>query len=245
MKDQFGPVGRMWNIYKKGGLTPAVASMFGSQNAQQMAFIRSAMKLQRQTSLFEMPLKELKAVVFDLETTGFNPYNGDEILSFGAVPVEGQHVYEDIQFYSLVNPNKSIPREIQLLTRITDAMALDAPELIVVLHDFFAFVQKHILIAHGTGHDKQFLNAALWKTSKINLTHRVLDTMMVAKWLHPDMKTYDLDRLLDKYEVPVTIRHHALEDSIMTAKLWTKMIDAITERQVITLGDLYMYLSKH
>ena len=245
MKNQPGLVGRMWDIYKKGGLTPAVASMFGAQNAQQMAFIRSAMKLQRQTSLFEMPLADLQAVVFDLETTGFNPYNGDEIISFGAVAVSGQNVEDHTSYYSFVNPNKAIPAEIERLTGITNEMAITAPDLIVVLHEFFAFVQKQILIAHGTGHDKQFLNAALWKTSKINLTHRVLDTMMVAKWLHPEMKTYELDRLLDKYEVPVTVRHHALEDSLMTAQLWVKMIDEIKARQVITLGDLYMYLSRH
>lgn len=245
MKHQQGLVGRMWDMYKKGGITPAVASMFGSQNAQQMAFIRSAMKLQRQTSLFEMPLSDLRAVVFDLETTGFNPYNGDEIISFGAVAVSGQTVEDNTRYYSLVNPNKTIPAEIERLTGITNEMAASAPELIVVLQQFFDFVHKQILIAHGTGHDKQFLNAALWKTSKINLTHRVLDTMMVAKWLHPEMKTYELDRLLDKYAVPVTVRHHALEDSVMTAQLWVKMIDEIKARQVITLGDLYMYLSRH
>lgn len=245
MKDQIGPVGRMWNIYKKGGLTPAVASMFGSPSAGQMAFIRSAMKLQRQTSLFEMPLDSLETVVFDLETTGFNPYNGDEIISFGGVAVTGRSIHEDQTFYSLTKPQKSIPPEITRLTGLTNSMVSVAPELIEVLHRFFEFVQKKILIAHGTGHDKQFLNAALWKTSKINLTHRVLDTMMVAKWLHPELASYDLDNLLQIYDIPVANRHHALEDSLMTAKLWTRMIERITDRQVITLGDLYMYLSRH
>ncbi len=245
MGDQLGPVGRMWNIYKKGGITPAVASVFGSQSAQQMAFIRSAMKLQRQTSLFDLPLQSLEVAVFDLETTGFNPYNGDEIISFGAVTVSGNVINDNQTYHSLVNPLKTIPLMIQELTGITMEMAESAPQLIEVLHQFFDFVQKRILIAHGTGHDKQFLNAALWKTSKVNLTHRVIDTMMIAKWLHPDLKSYDLERLLNMYEIPVTTRHHALEDSLMTAKLWVKFIAEITDRQVITLGDLYMYLSRH
>lgn len=245
MGDQLGPVGRMWNIYKKGGITPAVASVFGSQSAQQMAFIRSTMKLQRQTSLFDLPLKSLEVVVFDLETTGFNPYNGDEIISFGAVTVSGSVINNNQTYHSLVNPQKPIPTMIQELTGITMEMAEDAPELIEVLQHFLEFVQRKILIAHGTGHDKQFLNAALWKTSKVNLTHRVLDTMMIAKWLHPDLKNYDLDCLLDMYEIPITTRHHALEDSLMTAQLWVKFIAEITDRQVITLGDLYMYLSRH
>lgn len=245
MADQLGPVGRMWNIYKKGGITPAVASVFGSNSAQHMAFIRSSMKLQRQTSLFDLPLESLEAVVFDLETSGFHPYNGDEIISFGGVMVTGADIHVDRTYHSLVNPMKPISPMIEELTGITNEMAMEAPDLIAVLQHFFEFVQRKILIAHGTGHDKQFLNAALWKTSKVNLTHRVLDTMMIAKWLHPDLKNYDLDCLLDLYQIPITTRHHALEDSLMTAQLWAKFIVEITDRQVITLGDLYMYLSRH
>src|SRR5690554_1183060 len=144
MADQLGPVGRMWNIYKKGGITPAVASVFGSNSAQQMAFIRSAMKLQRQTSLFDLPLKSLEVVVFDLETTGFNPYNGDEIISFRGVMVSGNHIHEDQTYHSLVNPQKPVPAMIQELTGITKEMADQAPDLIEVLKDFFEFVQKKI-----------------------------------------------------------------------------------------------------
>ena len=230
-------------MYKKGGLTPTIASLFGSQSAGQMAFIRSAMKLQRSTSLFEMPLKSLDTVVFDLETTGFNPYHGDEIISFGAVAVSGNTIQEST-FYSLCNPLKPIPPEVERLTGIRTETAAAAPDLIAALSQFLQFVQRRMLIAHGTGHDKQFLNAALWKTSRIKLTHRVLDTMIVAKWLHPKLVMYDLDTLLELYDVPITRRHHALEDSLMTARLWVKMVDAITDRQVATLGDLYMYLSR-
>ena len=245
MQDRTGTTRRMWEIYKKGGITPAFASMLGSSNAHQMAFIRSAMKVQRQKSLFEMPLASLEAVVFDLETTGFNPHNGDEILSFGAAAVVGNQLVEDEQFYSLSNPGKPVSEEITSLTGITTEMASDAPELIEALHRFFEFVQKRILVAHAAGHDKPFLNAALWKTSKVSLTHRVLDTMMIAKWLHPSLAAYDLDALLNLYDIPIEGRHHALKDSIMTAKLWVRMVERILDRNVTTVGDLYMYLSKH
>jgi hypothetical protein len=63
------PAGRMWHLYKMGGLTPALTSMFDAQSAQQMAFIRSMLKEQRKDSLFEIPLHAMEIVVFDLETT--------------------------------------------------------------------------------------------------------------------------------------------------------------------------------
>jgi DNA polymerase-3 subunit epsilon len=244
MKEQKG-VGRMWNLYKMGGFTPAIASMLGSQNAQQMAFIRNVNKEQRKQSMFDMPLRELEVVVFDLETTGFYPTNGDEIISFGAVLLRDGEIVEGQSFYSLVNPKRRIPKAIIELTGITNEMVQDAPDLMQVLHDFMEFVGRRLLIAHASGHDKQFLNAALWRTSKVNLNHRVLDTMMVAKWLEPNLEGYSLDELLESCCIPITERHHALQDSIMTAKLWQNYLARILERNITTLGDLYAYLSKH
>ncbi|WP_424766753.1 3'-5' exonuclease [Paenibacillus sp. sgz302251] len=244
MKDQKG-VGRMWSLYKMGGFTPAIASMLGSQNAQQMAFIRNANREQRKQSMFDMPLRELEAVVFDLETTGFYPNNGDEIISFGAVLIRGGELVESECFYSLVNPKRKIPKAIVELTGITNEMTQDAPDLMQVLHDFMEFVGRRLLIAHASGHDKQFLNAALWRTSKINLNHRVLDTMMVAKWLEPKRESYSLDELLVSCCIPITERHHALQDSLMTARLWQNYLERILERNITTLGDLYAYLSNH
>ncbi len=242
MKDM-GPASRMWHLYKMGGIAPAISSVFDAKNAQQMAFIRSVMKEQRQNSLYDVTLDSMEAVVFDLETTGFSPYNGDEIISIGGVKLIGEKLDDEQKYYTPVNPKRNIPDEIVLLTGITNEEVNQAPDLIQGLRGFLEFVGKRVLIAHGSGHDKNFLNSALWKTSKTNLNHRILDTMMIAKWLHPKQKRYDLDTMLDQYEIPVTRRHHALEDSFMTASLWGKMLVIIKERDVESLGDLYAKLS--
>ncbi|MFD1953415.1 exonuclease domain-containing protein [Paenibacillus thailandensis] len=245
MNDQPKGVGRMWNLYKMGGVTPAIASILGSQNAQQMAFIRSINKEQRKQPMLETPLSEMEYVVFDLETTGFYAANGDEIISFGAVRMIGDRIDKEQTFYSLVNPKRRIPASITELTGITNEMAGEAPDLMQTLHDFMEFVGKRLLIAHAAGHDKQFLNAALWKTSRVSLNHRVLDTMLVGKWLEPKMESYGLDEVLAANGIPITQRHHALEDSLMTAKLWQIYLRKIKERQIVTLGDLYAYLSNY
>jgi len=245
MKEPNG-VGRMWNLYKMGGFTPAIASMLGSQHAQQMAQIRNMNRSQRKLSELDMNLTDLEIVVFDLETTGFSPANGDEIISFGAVAVRGGQVIEEESFYSLVNPKRMIPPAIIELTGITNEMVEDAPDLIQVLSSFMQFIGRRVLVAHASGHDKQFLNQALWKTSKISLNHRVIDTMMLAKWLEPGLPQYDLDTLLNRHHIPISNRHHALSDSLMTAQLWLEYIQKINGRKNInTLGDLYAYLSQH
>jgi DNA polymerase III subunit epsilon len=239
------PPGSMWQLYKMGGIAPALTSMFNQQSAQQMAYIRSIAKEQRQNSLFDIRLDEMESVVFDLETTGFSPSKGDEIISVGAVLLAGSRRVADEIFYSPIQPKGTIPLHIEQLTGLTNREAAKAPELVSVLSDFLTFAGSRTLIVHGSGHDKMFLNSALWKTSKIRLTHRMLDTMMVAKWLRPKTERFDLDTLLGMYGVEVTTRHHALQDAVMTADLWCSMLQEIRNRGIATLGDLYTQLSRY
>ncbi|WP_010274819.1 exonuclease domain-containing protein [Paenibacillus senegalensis] len=243
MKDM-GASGKLWHLYRMGGITPVIASLFNSQNAQQIAFIRSVMKDQRKESLLRMKLKSLNGVVFDLETTGFSPYGGDEILSIGAVAVEGERVNEQETFYTLVKPKKRIPEEVKELTGINDDMGKEAPELLEGLRNFLHFVNSRVLLAHGTGHDKRFLDSALWRTSRTHLRHPMLDTMMVAKWLNPDIRDYSLDHLLDRYEIEIGRRHDALEDSLMTAQLWSKLSRQLQNIQIHTIGELFERMSR-
>lgn len=233
-----------WNSFRQGGVPSAIASMMGAPTAQQMAFLRSLMRENRRPEVLRTPLDELDAVVFDLETTGFAPQHGDEILSFGAVRVVGGKVKEEEQFYTLVKPKKNIPDHITKLTGITPEMTQDAPKLLNGLHDFMSFVGGRVLVAHASAHDKSFLNAALWKTSKVRLSHRVIDTMMLARWLEPQRSGYGLDELLQSRGIPIKGRHHALEDAMMTARLWGAYLDDISKMNVVTLSDLYTHLSQ-
>lgn len=234
----------MWSLYKMGGLPPAIRSVFKPDSAQQMALIRQVMRRQRNESGLETGLDELEAVVFDLETTGFDAEGGDEILSFGAVAVRGEQIREAETFYMVVNPNRPIPPAIEELTGITRSDTEGAPDVMTGLRKFFEFVGRRTLIAHSSAHDRRFLNAALWRTSKVRLTHRVLDTMWIAKWLEPQHSDYSLDTLLEAHGIAVERRHHALCDAVATAKLWVKYVHAARSRNLHTLGDLYAYLSR-
>lgn len=243
MKEPLRGSGGFWNTLRKGGMPSAIASIMGAPTAQQMAFIRSLTREQRRTETLRIPLKELEAVVFDLETTGFSAQHGDEILAFGAIRVVGDTIIEKEQFYTLVNPKIIIPAHITELTGITQEMTDKAPPLMDGLHDFMSFVGGRVMIAHASAHDKAFLNAALWKTSKVQLNHRVLDTMMLARWLEPQQAHYGLDESLARRNIPISGRHHALEDAKMTARLWVAYLREMLSQNVTNLGDVYTHLS--
>jgi DNA polymerase-3 subunit epsilon len=244
MNEERGRMERLWRLYRQGGMVPAITSMFNLQSAQQMAYLRSLMKEQQQAAVLETPLTQLEVVVFDLETTGFYPDRGDEIISIGAVRVRGTTVQENARFYSLVQPGREIPEAIVQLTGITNEMVLAAPRLYDALRRFLLFVQRKILVAHAAGHDKPFLNSALRRLSRANLTHRVLDTMMIARKIHPEWQPHDLDTLCARYHITVQQRHHALEDALATAHLWVCLIRELMERGIHSCGDLYVYCGK-
>ncbi|CAI6027182.1 3'-5' exonuclease DinG [Paenibacillus sp. JJ-100] len=232
-----------WNSLRHGGVPSAIASIMGAPTAQHMAFIRSMMREQRRPEVLHTPLGELDVVVFDLETTGFAPQHGDEILSFGAVRIRGGVLLEEEEFYTVVQSKREVPKHITELTGITQQMTEEAPTLLKGLHDFMSFVGGSVLVAHGSAHDRAFLNAALWRTSKVRLTHRLIDTMMIARWIEPTRAGYGLDELLESRGIPIYGRHHALEDAKMTAHLWCSYLKDMQSKNVETLGDLYARLS--
>jgi DNA polymerase-3 subunit epsilon len=238
------PRAGIWELYRMGGLRPAFRSMFEPQTAQQMAFIRSMIKDQRREAAYSMGLQQLNAVVFDVETTGYYPEQGDAIIAIGAVSVNGTKIDEQESFYTLIDPERSIPEEVRAITGITEEMTRDAPKRMDALREFLEFSQNKVLIAHGMRHDKRFLNHALWTTSRTGLSHRTLDTMMIAAMLYPEEAPYTLEPLLQRHGIAVHGRHHALHDALMTAKLWCAMSDEIMGRGMKTLGDVYEKLNQ-
>ncbi|OUM97681.1 MAG: DNA polymerase III subunit epsilon [Paenibacillaceae bacterium ZCTH02-B3] len=243
----WNPFNRFMELYRSGGLPTSLASL-DETNAQQIAFLRSMLRDIRQQrengAGGDVPLDELQAVVFDLETTGFHPQNGDEIISVGAAAVRGPELVEGETMYSLVNPRRPIPPEIEKLTSITNEMVKDAPDTAQVLIQFFRFVRDRVLIAHASGHDRRFLDIALRRRTGASLTHRVLDTMMIACKLYPDRLHYTLDDWLDFYGIERKGRHHALQDAIMTARLWSALLGELASRQVRTLYEMYAFLGR-
>ena len=117
----------------QGKLNGDLGNGNGSQNAQQIAFIRNLQKEKKQRDALYVPLHQLKVVVFDIETTGFSPQNGDEIISIGAIKVCGEEIQEDQQFYSLIRYEKELSPEIINLTGITNDQLKKAPAISEVL----------------------------------------------------------------------------------------------------------------
>ncbi|WP_283771266.1 PolC-type DNA polymerase III [Paenibacillus sp. J45TS6] len=187
-----------------------------------------------------LDLKTSTYIVFDIETTGLS-VTQNKIIEIAAVKmIEDKEVD---RFATFVNPHERIPYNIQQLTNINDDMVKDAPELEPVLKDFVTFVGDGILVAHNARFDMGFIQANLKTLGMTPLDNPVLDTLELARMLHPSMKNHRLNTLADKYKISLENHHRAIDDTIALAGILTGLLnDALQIKGITQLDRLNDYV---
>ncbi|GAA4727067.1 exonuclease domain-containing protein [Brevibacillus fulvus] len=239
MRSGWNPFQRFRTSQREDGLPDSLSTAGSNSNPGYLAFLRSLVKERQSTSTHELSLEELEVVVVDLETTGFQPYRGDEIISIGAVAMRGSHVLEEERFYSLVQPNRPVPEHIALLTGITDDDLNTAPDLPQTLGRFFQFVGQRPLVAHHSRHEREFFRAAFRKVRQAQFDHRLLDTMLLIQLSSRPLGNATLDTLCAINSIEILKRHDAFYDALATAKLWGIYLEKAWQLGYRTLADVY------
>ena len=187
--------------------------------------------LQVPEELEEAPLEGLLYTAFDLETTGLDPKE-DAIIALGAVHLLGSRVLRHEVYEALVDPGRPIPKASTEIHGLTWEMLKGKPRLEEVLPAFRAFLADTLLLAHNGAFDMAFLR-------KVGIDQPPLvDTLLLAHLLFPDLKDHRLERLAERFGVPVLGRHTALGDALMTAEVYARMIPLLKERGLRTLGQV-------
>ncbi len=154
----------------------------------------------------------------DLETTGTTP-TGDRITEIGIVRVDdGEFVDE---WSTLVNPECSIPEEIQALTGITNPMVRGKPTFSELRREVLERLEGRVFVAHNARFDYGFLKHEFRRTG-IAFTADVLCTVRLARRLYPEAIGHGLDALIARHGLHDAIapesaartgRHSALGDA--------------------------------
>lgn len=168
-------------------------------------------------------------VVFDVETTGLSAvYN--TIIELAGVKIRNGEIID--RFESFANPHHPISELITNLTGITDDMVKDAPEVDQVVKDYYEWVGDSILVAHNASFDMGFLYEAYKKAGVPPVTYPVIDTLELARFLHPEMGNHRLNTLAKKYNIELTQHHRAIYDAEATGYLFLKLLEASKEKGI-------------
>jgi DNA polymerase-3 subunit epsilon len=167
----------------------------------------------------------LREIVFDTETTGFEPGEGHRIVEIGLVElIDHFPTGKSKQFY--LNPERDVPIESQRIHGLSAEFLSDKPLFSHVAEEFLEFVGDATLVIHNASFDMKFINAELTRAGKTPLSMaRTIDTIEIAKRKIPGAR-YSLDELCKRFSIDLTARtkHGALLDAELTAQVYLELV---------------------
>ena len=189
------------------------------------------------------PLRTTTFVVVDLETTG-GAANSDAITEIGAVKVRGGEVLGEFQ--TLVNPQRAIPAFVSVLTGITDAMVMRAPEPAEVVPAFLEFARGCVLVAHNAPFDVGFLRAAAAELALPWPGFAVVDTAVLARRVltRDEVPNCKLGTLAPFFHATTTPTHRALDDARATVDVLHGLIGRLGNLGVHSLPELRAFTAQ-
>ena len=181
-------------------------------------------------------------IVFDLETSGLNPYH-DDIIEIGA-----KILNEDSSFQKLVQPksNRPISKKITQITGITNQMLRkEGFPWLSVYSEFYNWFIENIkdhdnitIVSHnGDTFDFVFLKRMFkdltnegTDTSKINLESIYFhDTLPLSKRLYPNRTYYNQPSLAKTFQILLIDAHRAMGDVLVLEQLYSKILNDLNK----------------
>ncbi|HZF45526.1 MAG TPA: DNA polymerase III subunit epsilon, partial [Sphingomonadaceae bacterium] len=166
----------------------------------------------------------MREIVFDTETTGFDPAKGDRLVEMGCIELVNR-VATGRSFHAYYNPDRSMPAEAEAVHGLSDAFLADKPRFHESAVELLEFLGDSPLVAHNATFDFSFLNAelAMCDLEPVSLD-RMVDTLAIAKRRHPGAKL-SLDALCSRYGVDRSHRtfHGALLDAELLAQVYVEL----------------------
>lgn len=169
-------------------------------------------------------MSHLREIVLDTETTGLSAANGDRLVEIGCVELIN-HVPTGRHYHVYINPERDMPEEAFRVHGLSEDFLRDKPKFAEVAQAFADFVGDDTLIIHNAPFDMGFLNAELEWAGRPRLTNDVIDTVMLARKIHPGARV-SLDALCKHYGIDNSRRtlHGALLDSEILAEVYLELI---------------------
>jgi len=177
----------------------------------------------------------------DLELTGLDPRH-DEIVSFGAVPIEDGRVQLGAAVAGRARPSRAMGAAAIRVHGLRTADLADAPPLEDAIEPLLAAMAGRVPVVHVEAVERGFLRPAL-RRQGVRLRRDMIDTSVLGPvWLRErdgrPPQPLSLGDLATALALPVHHPHDALGDALTTAQAFIALathLDAVREE---TVGSL-------
>lgn len=175
----------------------------------------------------------MRKIVLDTETTGLDPKQGHRIIELAAIELDGRKISMR-RFHRYLNPEREIDAGAAAVHGLTYERLQDEPKFADIALTFLEFIAGAELIIHNAPFDVGFLNHELALLGLPPLQNEVLDTLKVAREMHPGKKN-SLNALCSRYEIDNA--HRTLHGALLDTELLAEVYFAMTRGQESLLGD--------
>ena len=166
----------------------------------------------------------MREIVFDTETTGLSPQNGDRMVEIGCVELVNR-VETGRTFHAYFNPGRAMPSEAEAVHGLSDRFLSDKPLFGDVCETLLDFLGDSPLVAHNAGFDFGFINHEFGQCGRPSVCpSRMVDTLAIARQRFPGAK-HSLDALCTRFGVDrsLRIKHGALIDAQLLAQVYVEL----------------------
>jgi DNA polymerase III subunit epsilon len=166
----------------------------------------------------------MREIVFDTETTGLSPSNGDRMVEIGCIELINR-VETGLHFHSYFHPERPMDPAAQAIHGLSDAFLSDKPLFEDQVEDLLDFLGTSPLVAHNARFDFSFLNHELGACGRLHISEsRMVDTLGLARIRHPGAK-HSLDALCTRFGIDRShrIKHGALLDAQLLAQVYVEL----------------------
>lgn len=188
----------------------------------------------------------MREIIFDTETTGFDPQNGDRMVEIGCIEMVGR-VMTGNSFHAYFNPQRDMPMAAEQVHGLSTKFLSDKPLFSAQADELLAFIGDAPLVAHNAPFDFGFLNAELRNCGREAVDmERMVDTIALARARHPGAKM-SLDALCTRYGIDRShrVKHGALLDAELLAHLYVELtggrqigLGLAAEAEIVTIQSV-------
>jgi len=171
-----------------------------------------------------LPWRDSPMVALDFETTGLD-LDHDHVIAYGAVPIERGHVLAGAGRSQLIHPPEPPSARSQTIHLLREVDLADAPETRVAAAGLRAALADRFLVTWYADLEIAFLRRLFGGSERV-WRRRVIDVrdMTIAVQGAPAgarrARGYALTQTAERFGVPVTDPHDALDDALVTAQLF-------------------------